>query len=249
MKKAPFFIIGCVRSGTTMLRNVLRLHPNLASPEETHFYRWSEPFGTDSSRKQLSKNVTLVRHRAIDGISEEEFAAMLDACSTRRELCQQYMALYVQRCKPGARRWFDKTPQNVYGSAMLAADFPQSRFIHIARNPLDVALSLRAGKVMKVSSLVGAGNYWLESITNLHTLKRAFPRRVLELRYEEFNTDPEGHIARVLDFIGEEPVPGFMDSFAPKPSVYDHEAALDAAQIATVRRICGKWAAAYGYAI
>ena len=43
---APFFLVGCVRSGTTLLRNLLRQHPNLESPEETHFFRWPHSFGT-----------------------------------------------------------------------------------------------------------------------------------------------------------------------------------------------------------
>lgn len=241
-------MIGCVRSGTTMLRNVLRLHPNLASPEETHFYRWHDPFGSEASLKQLSKNPTLVRHRSIDGISEDEFTEMLARALTRRDLYQLYMPLFMERSKPGADRWFDKTPQNVYGAAMLAADFPQSRFVHIVRNPVDVVLSLRIGAVMKVSSLVAACNYWLESITNLHTLKRAYPRRLLELGYEEFNRDPEFHAGRVLEFVGEDSVPGFMDSFVAKPSSHD-ASGLDAEQLAIVRRICGRRASAYGYDI
>lgn len=232
-----------------MLRNVLRLHPNLAAPEETHFYRWSEPFGTEASLKQLAKNPTLIRHRAIDGVTEEEFTLMLSESRTRRDLYQRYMGLFLQRTKPGAARWFDKTPQNVYGSAMLAADFPTSRFVHIVRNPLDVVLSLRAGEVMKVSSLIGASNYWLESVTNLHTLKKAFPRRVLELRYDEFSADPRGHAARVLEFVGEPVVSGFMDTFVSRPKSYDHKESLNAAELATVGRICGKWAGTYGFEI
>ncbi len=247
--KAPFFIIGCVRSGTTMLRNVLRLHPNLTAPEETHFYRWTDPYGTDGSQHLLSKNATLVRHRAIDGITEDEFARMLATALTRRQLYQRYMALFLERSKPGATRWFDKTPQNVYGAAMLAADFPSARFVHIVRNPLDVVLSLRAGAVMKVSSLVGASNYWLESVTNIHSLKKAWPGRVLEFRYDEFNADPQSHAERVLRFVGEPLVPGFMDSFVARPRSYDHQEALQPAELATVRRICGKWASAYGYEI
>lgn len=231
-----------------MLRNVLRLHPNLASPEETHFYRWHDPFGSDASIKQLSKNSTLIRHRNIDGISEDEFADILGRALTRRDLYQLYMPLFMARKKPGATRWFDKTPQNVYGAAMLAADFPRSRFVHIVRNPVDVVLSLRIGAVMKVSSLVAACNYWLESATNLHTLKRAYPRRLLELGYEEFNRDPEFHAGRVLEFVGEDPVPGFMDSFVAKPSSHD-ASGLDAEQLTIVRRICGRRAAAYGYDI
>src|SRR6185369_78712 len=75
---APFFILGCVRSGTTMLRDVLRGHPNLACPEETHFFRWASPFGTPEYMKSLDAPV-LRKHREMDGITEAEFKAILKA--------------------------------------------------------------------------------------------------------------------------------------------------------------------------
>ena len=47
----PFFVLGCVRSGTTLLRDILRQHPRLESPEETHFFRWSDPYGSPRYEK------------------------------------------------------------------------------------------------------------------------------------------------------------------------------------------------------
>src|SRR5688572_15305042 len=61
----PFFVLGCVRSGTTMLRDALRMHPNLACPEETHFFRWGEPYGTEAMSRSLSNNAVLKKHREI----------------------------------------------------------------------------------------------------------------------------------------------------------------------------------------
>src|SRR4051794_11944368 len=37
MEQAPFFIVGCGRSGTTMLRLVFDAHPDVAMPMESHF--------------------------------------------------------------------------------------------------------------------------------------------------------------------------------------------------------------------
>lgn len=37
--RSPVFIVGCPRSGTTLLRNLLRSHPELAIPEESHVVR------------------------------------------------------------------------------------------------------------------------------------------------------------------------------------------------------------------
>ena len=246
---SPFFIIGCVRSGTTMLRDILRMHPNLAAPEETHFYRWPEPFGTDSSLKQLLGNKTLARHRALDSIDNREFGALLEKAHTRRELYRLYMGLYIRRNKPDAQRWFDKTPQNVYGAAMLAQDFPRARFVHIVRNPLDVVISLQRGSVMRIDSLVGASNYWRESAAIIATFKRAYPKRLFEIRYEDFTADPKQHTARLLEFLGEPFQPDFMDAFVSKPRAYDAERTLSAAELRTVRSICGNWAKAYGYAL
>ena len=199
----PFLILGCVRSGTTMLRDALRRHPNLACPEETHFFRWAEPAGTEHFARVLMTNPVLRHHREMDGITEAEFRQMLQHSASRADLYTRYMALYLQRHKPGARRWFDKTPQNVYGAMLAAATVPRSRFVHIVRNPLDVAASLRLGKVMKPTSLVGAINYWNEATAIVRGLKRAYPSRVLELRYEDFVTAPQHHLAQLLGWLGE----------------------------------------------
>jgi len=245
--RGPFFIIGCVRSGTTMLRDILRMHPNLAAPEETHFYRWMEPFGTDAFRKQMLSTGTLARHRELDGIDAEAFAALLAKSQTRAELCRGYMELYRERNKPGARRWFDKTPQNVFGAAMLATDFPKARFVHIVRNPLDVVVSLRTGAIMHIDSVVAGANYWRESVATMATLRKACRDRVLEFRYEDFMTDPRGHTARVLEFVGEPFDAGFMDAFVPQPKSYDHGSELTPRQLGIVRAICGAHAKRYGY--
>jgi Sulfotransferase family len=37
MADAPIFIVGCPRSGTNLLRDLLRSHPRLAFPGESHF--------------------------------------------------------------------------------------------------------------------------------------------------------------------------------------------------------------------
>jgi hypothetical protein len=40
----PFFIVGCSRSGTTLLQVLLDAHPNLALPPESHIYDRFGPF-------------------------------------------------------------------------------------------------------------------------------------------------------------------------------------------------------------
>ena len=246
-KAPPVFILGCVRSGTTMLRNILRMHPNLASPEETHFFRWAEPFGTDAFARIVASNPVLKRHREIDGITEQEFRHLLEESRSRADLYHKYMTLFVQRRKPGATRWFDKTPQNVYGAAMIAASMPRVRFVHIVRNPINVVASLRIGRVMKVGQLVGACNYWNEAVDSVMVIKRAYPGRVHELRYEEFVNDPMAHLETLLRFIEE---PFQADWFKDvQTSEVDHTGAgvLGPDDIGRIQRICAAGRKRYGY--
>lgn len=247
LSDSPFFIIGCVRSGTTMLRDVLRRHPNLACPEETHFFRWAEPFGTDGLNRVLSENAVLKRHREIDGITQDEFIELLRGSHSRAHLYNRYMALYVQRNKPQATRWFDKTPQNVYGAMLAASAMPKARFVHIVRNPYNVAASLRIGRIVKVNDVIGAANYWNESVHIIRGLRRAYPRRVHELRYEDFMRNAPDETRKLLDFVEEPYDPAWFDDFKPRASDHSSSGVLNAEDHERVQMVCRFNMQHYGY--
>lgn len=243
----PFFMLGCVRSGTTMLRDVLRRHPNLACPEETHFFRWGDPFGTDGLSRTLMNNAVLKKHREIDGITEDEFRKILDKSTSRGDLYQRYMALYIQRKKPTATRWFDKTPQNVYGAMLAATTMPRARFVHIVRSPANVVASLRIGKIVKVDNLVGAANYWNEAVSIVRGLRRAYPGRVYELRYEDFTADPMGQTQKLLKFLGEPFDAADFATLRIRESDHSEEGVLNAEELARIEALCQIGMRRYGY--
>jgi hypothetical protein len=247
VQQPPFFIVGCVRSGTTLLRDVLRKHPNLASPEETHFYRWPDPFGTEGSRKILLSNPVLKRHRALDGITEEEFQRMVRSSTSRTDLYWRYMGMFMNRRKPEAKRWFDKTPQNVYGAALLATEFPNAKIVHIVRNPLDVVASLRIGIIVKVENIIGACNYWIEAAEILSVIRRAYPKRVYELTYEALTAGLLPETEKLLAFLGEEFRADHFSDIAAAPKQHRHESLFSRDELALIAKLCGRWAAHYGY--
>lgn len=247
MQNNPFFIVGCVRSGTTFLRDVLRKHPHLAAPEETHFFRWAEPFGGVPYRKVVSDNGVLKRHRAMDGIEEIKFQTILDQSTSRGDLYQRYMRLYIEKNKPGAQRWFDKTPQNIYGAALIAGEIPDAKFIHIVRHPFDVVSSLRIGKIVKVQNLVGACNYWNEAAEIIQVIKRAYPERVYEVKYEDFTRELHLEIRKVLSFLKENYNPKFFKNIKANPKHHDHKKLFLDEELVQIKRLCGKWGTKYGY--
>jgi hypothetical protein len=89
-------------------------------------------------------------------------------------------------------RWIDKTPQNIYGGALILAEFPGARLLHIVRNPLNVVASMLLGRQVSVPDLHGAINYWCEAVQIAATLRKAAPDRIMDLRYEDLVADVPG---------------------------------------------------------
>jgi len=243
----PFFILGCVRSGTTLLRDLLRLHPHLDCPEETHFFRWSDPFRSPRFLNTYRTNKVILDQQRMDGISESEFEGLMARAASRKELAEGYGRLYLEKRGNPNGRWFDKTPQNVYGMLLISAMFPQSKFVHIYRNPLNVVASLFEGKVMAIDDMAGATSYWMESMWIIDEYKKLQPERVYEVGYERLTSEPGSELTRLLEFLGEDP--GLLQLPAglvhKERNKYRH--LLSEQQVQEVIARCQPFFSAYGY--
>jgi len=175
-------------------------------------------------------------------------ARLLETCRSRAELQVAYMEAFARaRGIAPPYRWIDKTPQNIYGGALILQAFPGARLLHIVRNPLNVVASMRLGRQVAVSDLHGAINYWCEAVQIAATLRNAAPDRVMDLRYEDLVADVPAAMRDVL---------GFADMIAP-PGLYartdaHHERnlwldALGPAERSAVVARCGGLARAHGY--
>jgi len=190
----------------------------------------------------------LKKHREMDGVNQKEFVRLIGQAHSRMDLYHRYMGLFMGRRKPLATRWFDKSPQNVYGAAMLMAN-SGIRLVHIYRDPVDVVASLRIGKVMKVENLLGACNYWNESAEIMLSMKRAYPTRVLEVKYEDFIATPLDHLKQVTAFVDEPFMAHWFKEAVTHETSHRNEEVLSAAEIAKVEKLCLMGRRRYGYAL
>jgi len=254
-EKTPFFIVGAPRAGTTLLREILRTHSELCCPAETHFFRWGHPFGGNAFRDQyftvpsnLAGTEPIYRlHRALDGVGDDEFSVLLDQAKTRAGLQDAYFALYQKRNGLEGKRWFDKSPQNVYGIFLLNALYKRPQFIHLVRNPLDVVASLMVGEILRADGLIEACNYWLEAVAIFNQFKAAWPAQSFELKFERFAKHPRGAIEDLMLFIGEDAARLGFDYGWVHRDWRDYRTVLSASDIATIRAVCGDWMRHYGY--
>src|SRR3954447_9662677 len=129
------FIVGCGRSGTTLLRAMLDAHPTFAIPGESYFpvwlsrfpYRYGEGdrFARDRFLSDLFVHEYFVNvwqlppgkvRRAVDEAKPRDFA----------EAVRAVYALYAQ--EQGKPRYGDKTPVFVSHVDRLAKLFPEAVF-------------------------------------------------------------------------------------------------------------------------
>jgi hypothetical protein len=190
MNDAPIFIVGCPRSGTTLLRDLLRSHPRLTFPPESHFlpafYRgYGDP---RSEREAVALARRILRLEWIRlwrlPLTAAEFAADR---SFRDVLVRLYGAWAGREHKA---RWGDKTPHYVTAIPTLREIFPAGQIIHIVRDGRDVALSwLRTG--LEPRNLFVAARLWKQYVSAGRAAGVGLPRAAyLEVRYEALLSAP-----------------------------------------------------------
>lgn len=207
MTAPPLFIVGCGRSGTTMLRLMLDSHPELAIPGESHFlpslaarFKAAGPDAAADPRavaaavmrtdhwKRWDASAELVQRR-VGQVGAPTFAGAVEAV---------FMA-YAEG--HGKSRWGDKTPIYVLSIPLLAGIFPRARFVHVIRDGRDVAssyLSVPWGP----RTIWQAARKWNRDVSAGRRAGAALGQdRYLEVRYEDLTADPHATLDRVCSFV------------------------------------------------
>lgn len=214
----PVFVVGCARSGTTMLRLMLNGHPRIAIPNESHFIVRLDPnrrgFLRRPSRRPLSELLEeiladpLLERWRIDPEGVREHVRRL-APATYSELIAGVFSAYA--AASGKPRWGDKTPAYVTSIDHLAVLFPHAQFIHVIRDGREVAASL-AERAWGTRGAISGSLLWRRSVRAGRRAGRRLSRDAyFEVRLEDLVRDSEGELRRVCTFLGEEFVPEMLD--------------------------------------
>jgi tetratricopeptide (TPR) repeat protein len=181
----PVFIVGMVRSGTTLCEQMLSCHPQIGAGGELTF--WIE----DRARGETLN----VLHRRVDRV----------ALKTLRD---DYLRLLRERV-PSGSRITDKMPLNYLSLGLIRLLFPNARIIHCRRDPLDTCLSVFATPYRNAPDffydLENIATGYREYLRLMEHWRSVIPSdRLLEVRYEDLATDLERSAPPVVEFCGVE---------------------------------------------
>lgn len=207
----PFFVVGSGRCGSTLLRRILQVSPEVHIPPESYvlgrvinlFLRnrdrpWSMLVHTALSQFEFHPDFDVF------GISLRRLAHRLaDVPPGRRSLALILDSLYRyhgETTEEVFERWGDKTPINVYWLDRIRGVFPDAQFIHLVRDGVDVArsMSLKSGRD---ADLAYAATRWKTSLRAVETFRRRHEIRCCEVRYEKLVTNPMAVVERICGFL------------------------------------------------
>jgi len=209
--KPPFFIVGCPRSGTTLLQVLLDQHPDIAIPPESFFFERFAPvlsaYGNltePAERLRLAHDV-LRDERIIDWHLDLDAAALCERADGpgARGLIEALFQAYAEQ--HGKQRWGDKTPQHALCIPHIRALFPEAQIIHLLRDGRDVAESM-----MRITigpgTVTGVARRWDRMVREVDRQRATLPAaQYLEVRFEDMIRDPDATRGRVFTFLGESP--------------------------------------------
>jgi signal recognition particle subunit SEC65 len=209
----PVFILTASRSGSTLLRFILDTHPDFACPPETMIAAACVPL---LRSWDIMENAASGQQRLVS----EPAQLPPEAIELVRDVVDRLYGRYLAR--RGKPRWCDKSLDSILSAELLAEVYPQARFVCLYRHCMDVIASGAEACPWGVSrfgfdpfvaqnpgnTVAAIGGYWAEWATMMLAFEQSRPDRCIRIRYEDLANAPEEEAARLLTFLGAEPVPG-----------------------------------------
>jgi hypothetical protein len=209
--KAPVFVLGCGRSGTTLLYHMLLSSGNFAVYRtESNVINLLEPRFGDLSRARNKRRLLDAWYKTrLYTLSELEKgpleARVMAECKNGGDFLRIIMEQMASR--QGVERWADTTPEHLLHLHRIKETIPNALIVHIIRDGRDVALSTeKQGYIRrlpwdKTPSVMVAGIYWEWMVNKGRRDGRDLGDDYTEVRFEELVERPRETLARLGSFI------------------------------------------------
>jgi tetratricopeptide (TPR) repeat protein len=183
----PVFVIGMPRSGTTLVEQILASHPLVHGAGETGL------LGVAVSN--LARNLQHAYPEGLDALPASQL----------RDQAKAYLEALEKRAG-SAQRIVDTSPMNFLQLGLAAALFPDARFVHVRRDPMDTCLSIYREMLGEMHSyahdLHDLGHFYQLYEQMMEHWSETLGNRLHEVVYEELVREPRQEIRRLTEFCG-----------------------------------------------
>jgi hypothetical protein len=212
--RAPVFVLGSPRSGTTLLYHMLLSAGGFAVyRSETHVFNLLEIAYGDlrrpANRKRLMQAWLASKLFRLSGLNALEVEAkVLAECQNGGDLLRIVMGAIARMQK--VERWADCTPEHLLYMWRIKQTIPNALVVHIIRDGSDVALSLAkqrwihplpgdAGCHLEVAAL-----YWEWIVNRGRKLGRELGSDYCEISFEKLVAEPRQVLRELSRFIDQD---------------------------------------------
>src|SRR5271165_276363 len=180
----PVLIVGMPRSGTTLVEQIVSMHPEVGAGGELNFWnqRGAAWRHSDAEGKQFVVSKFLAKAAA------------------------EYLAV-LRTIAPTAARVTDKMPFNFLWAGMIHVAFPNATIIHCRRAAIDTALSIHQTHFHPTLAFPTGGAELVAYFRDYHRLvehwRKILPAdRFIDVEYEDLTSAPEPVTRRIIAACG-----------------------------------------------
>jgi tetratricopeptide (TPR) repeat protein len=187
--RAPIFVIGQPRTGTTLVERIITAHPDVTSAGEL------KHFG--NAIRRLSKYAEPHRFspKYVEG------AATVDM----RKLGGMYMST-SRKMAGDTPHFVDKLPLNFMYVPLILKALPNAKIVHLRRNPMDACFSsfkqLFADAYQHSYDQEEMARHHARYFSLMETWRERFGERFFEITYENVASDLEPNARALIDYLG-----------------------------------------------
>ena len=191
---APVFLIGFMRSGTTLTQEVLASHPEVFVADETDLI---VAIRDELERISGAQGTIPERLRRID---------LPEIMHLRQFYWNRARTLHGEQ--RGQRLLVDKTTMNTIDLGLIHCVFPDAKVIFVMRDPRDVCLSCFMQTMIPNPSTVhllswrGTAEFYALIMDWWMTMKERITMDFIEFRYEDAIAQFEPTFRKVFEFLG-----------------------------------------------
>ena len=201
------FIVGCPRSGTTLLQEMLNAHHEIVLGPELFFIRMlylnRKKFGDLSIRENrglVGETIISLNNFTEFGFDQKDFMDWIQ--NNNVDYGDIYRKILEQLDKKNKVKYIgEKTPNNALYIKKIINLIPDAQFIYIIRDPRAVVSSW--SKVpWSTGTIVGDATIWNRYIKAYHRLPDDIKTKIYLVRFEDLVNDTVRELKKITGFLG-----------------------------------------------